>query len=353
MNVSEFDFDLPDELIAVRPAVPRDSARLLVVHEDGSLEHAHVRDLPKYLKPGDSLVVNDTAVIKARLRGRRLRGDASEGANIEVLLHKRQSASRFLALVRPAKRVLQGDKIRFDGDLWAQVLSRGLGGEVELDFSVEGARLDAAIASAGEIPLPPYIAGRRAADARDELDYQTIFAREPGSVAAPTAGLHFTPELLDELARVGVAAERLTLHVGTGTFLPVTASDTNQHHMHAERAILSPEVARRLNEVHAAAGRIVAVGTTSLRTLESAVSDRGEIRAFDSETRLFITPGFHFRAADMLLTNFHLPRSTLFMLVCAFSGTEIMKRAYSEAVQARYRFYSYGDACLLRRPGSA
>ena len=292
MNVSEFDFELPDELIAIRPAVPRDSARLLVVRQDGSLEHAHVRDLPKYLRSGDCLVVNDTAVIKARLRGRRLRGGAKDGPGIEVLLHKRESANRFLALARPARKLVREDKIQFGAALWAQVLSRGEGGEIELGFSSEARSLDAAIARAGEIPLPPYIAGKRAADAQDEVDYQTVFAREPGSVAAPTAGLHFTPELLDQLARVGVTTERLTLHVGTGTFLPVTAADTSQHHMHAERAILGPEVAQRLNEVHAAAGRVVAVGTTSLRSLESAVTDEGKIRAFDSETGLFITPGW-------------------------------------------------------------
>ncbi len=349
MDVAEFDFDLPDELIAVRPAVPRDAARLLVVREDGMLEHARVRDLPRYLKSGDCLVVNDTAVINARLRGRRLRGDAGDGPKIEVLLHKREDSRCFLAFTRPARKLVPGDRIVFSPEFSAEVLSRSEGGEAELGFSVGGAHLDAAIARAGEIPLPPYIAGKRAVDARDEADYQTMFAREPGSVAAPTAGLHFTPELLEELARDGVGTERLTLHVGAGTFLPVTASDTSQHHMHAERAILSPEVARRLNRVHEARGRIVSVGTTSLRTLESAVIPSGQIEPFDSETQLFITPGFQFRAADMLLTNFHLPRSTLFMLVCAFAGTDTMKHAYAEAVRERYRFYSYGDACLLYR----
>ncbi|MDE2462541.1 MAG: tRNA preQ1(34) S-adenosylmethionine ribosyltransferase-isomerase QueA [Alphaproteobacteria bacterium] len=353
MDVAQFDFELPDELIAVRPAAPRDAARLLVVREDGALEHALVRDLPRYLGSGDCLVVNDTQVIKARLRGRRLRGEAEDGPRIEVLLHKREGEDRFLAFTRPARKLNPGDRIAFNSELSAEVLSRGEGGEAELGFSVSGALLDAAIARAGEIPLPPYIAGKRAVDARDEADYQTMFAREPGSVAAPTAGLHFTPELLEELARGGVGTERLTLHVGAGTFLPVTASDTAHHHMHAERAVLSSEVAQRLNRVHAARGRIVSVGTTSLRTLESAVTQSGQIEPFDSETRLFITPGFQFRAADMLLTNFHLPRSTLFMLVCAFAGTDIMKRAYAEAVREKYRFYSYGDACLLyRRQGS-
>ena len=349
MDVAQFDFELPDELIAVRPAVPRDSARMLVVRQDGTLEHARVRDLPGYLRSGDCLVVNDTAVIKARLRGRRMRTEATDGPKIEVLLHKRESDNRFLAFTRPARKLESGDRIVFHAELSAAVLRRGEGGEAELEFSVGGALLDAAIARAGEIPLPPYIAGKRAADARDETDYQTMFAHEPGSVAAPTAGLHFTPELLAELARGGVGIERLTLHVGAGTFLPVTAIDTREHRMHAERAILSPEVAGRLSEVHAAQRRVIAVGTTSLRTLESAVSPGGRIEPFDSETRLFITPGFQFRAADMLLTNFHLPRSTLFMLVCAFAGTETMKQAYAEAVREDYRFYSYGDACLLYR----
>ena len=351
MDVAQFDFDLPDELIAVRPAVPRDAARLLVVREDGTLEHAHVRDLPKYLAPGDCLVVNDTAVIKARLRGQRLRGGASDGPKIEVLLHKRESENRFLAFTRPARKLVPGDRVQINSELWAEVLSRGEGGEAELGFSLGGALLDAAIARAGEVPLPPYIAGKRAADARDETDYQTMFARELGSVAAPTAGLHFTPRLLEELAHRGVGTEQLTLHVGAGTFLPVTASDTDAHHMHAERAVLSPEVARRLNHIHGQGGRIVSVGTTSLRTLESAVTQSGQIEPFDGDTRIFITPGFEFKAVDMLLTNFHLPRSTLFMLVCAFAGIETMKRAYSEAVRERYRFYSYGDACLLYRTG--
>ena len=349
MDVAQFDFELPDELIAVRPAVPRDSARLLVVRADGTLEHATVRDLPRFLGPGDCLVVNNTQVIKARLRGRRLRGEAVDGPRIEVLLHKREGEDRFLAFTRPARKLSPGDRIVFNSELSADVLSRGEGGEAELGFSVSGALLDAAIARAGEIPLPPYIAGKRAVDARDEADYQTMFACEPGSVAAPTAGLHFTPELLEELARSGVETELLTLHVGAGTFLPVTASDTSQHQMHAERAILSPEVARRLNTVHDNGGRFVSVGTTSLRTLESAVTQSERLKPFDNETRLFITPGFQFRAVDMLLTNFHLPRSTLFMLVCAFAGTDTMKRAYAEAVRERYRFYSYGDACLLHR----
>ncbi len=349
MDVAQFDFELPEELIAVRPAVPRETARLLVVHQDGRLEHARIKDLPRLLQSGDCLVVNDTAVIKARLRGIRLRGVAAEGPKIEVLLHKREAGNRFRAFARPARKLVPRDVILFDKKFSAEVLSRGEGGEIELEFSHGGAALDHSIARAGEIPLPPYIAGRRPADARDETDYQTMFAREPGSVAAPTAGLHFTPELLGQLAEAGVGTERLTLHVGAGTFLPVSAKDTDGHHMHAERAVLSPGTAERLNGVHAAGGRVVAVGTTSLRTLESAVGDDGKIGAFDAETRLFITPGFGFRAADVLLTNFHLPRSTLFMLVCAFAGTDTMKRAYAEAIKERYRFYSYGDACLLFR----
>lgn len=349
MDVAQFDFELPETQIAVRPAVPRDAARLLVVHNDGRLEHAHVRDLPRFLHGGDALVVNDTRVIRARLRGERLRGEADHGPRIEVLLHKRTGEDRFLVFARPARKLLAGDRIRFDAGLDAKVLARGEGGEAELVFAMAGTALDAAIARAGEIPLPPYIAGKRAADARDDEDYQTLFAREPGSVAAPTAGLHFTPALLAELAASGIALGRLTLHVGAGTFLPVTAADTDAHRMHAERALLNEDVAERLNQVRAASRMIVAVGTTSMRTLESAADPEGILHAFDDETRLFITPGYRFRAVDVLLTNFHLPRSTLFMLVCAFAGTQTMKRAYAEAVREGYRFYSYGDACLLFR----
>ena len=351
MDVAQFDFDLPEELIALRPASPRDSARLLVVHAGGRLEHRHVRELPQFLKPGDALVVNDTRVIPARLGGRRRPrpGQAGEGPKIEVTLHMRTGPDRFRAFAKPARKLAEGDAVRLGQSLDAVVTARGEGGEVELGFACQGADLDAAIAREGEMPLPPYIAGKRATDARDETDYQTIFARQAGSVAAPTAGLHFTPALLDALEARGVARETVTLHVGAGTFLPVTAEDTAQHKMHPELAMLTQEAADRLNRVRSTGGRIAAVGTTSLRTLESAADEAGHLHAFCDETRLFITPGYRFKAVDVLLTNFHLPRSTLFMLVCAFAGTEVMKHAYAEAVARKYRFYSYGDACLLIR----
>ena len=346
MDVSLFDFELPEERIALRPAVPRDGARMLVVWPDGRMEHRHVRDLPDYLGSGDALLVNDTKVIPARLRGQRLRETGSAG--IEILLHRRLAADRYSVLARPARKLAPGDALVF-GELKAQVLSRGGNGEAELRFEHSGAALDAAIAAAGEMPLPPYIAGKRKADARDVSDYQTVFARESGSVAAPTAGLHLTPGLFAALAGKGVLREAVTLHVGLGTFLPVTANDTSGHSMHAESAHLDAQTARQLNDVHAGGRRILAVGTTSLRTLESAAGADGVIHPFRGDTDIFITPGYAFRAADLLLTNFHLPRSTLFMLVAAFMGLDVMKAAYAEAIARNYRFYSYGDACLLLR----
>jgi S-adenosylmethionine:tRNA ribosyltransferase-isomerase len=342
MRVDQFDFHLPDELIALRPASPRDSARMLVVGADGALTHAHVRDLPSFLGPGDALVLNDTKVFPARLRGVRT-GRVGTTPKIEVTLHKRIAPDRFLAFAKPARKLEAGDKLAL-GTLSADVERRSEG-EVELRFALGGAALDAVIAAEGEMPLPPYIAGRRKADARDASDYQTVFARDTGSVAAPTAGLHFTPELFAALEARGVTRETVTLHVGAGTFLPVSAEDTQDHRMHAEWASLSAETAARL----AKARRIAAVGTTSLRTLESAARG-GELGAFTGETDIFITPGYRFRTAQVLLTNFHLPRSTLFMLVSAFSGLETMQAAYAEAIRERYRFYSYGDACLLLRP---
>jgi S-adenosylmethionine:tRNA ribosyltransferase-isomerase len=344
MDVSLFDFDLPEERIALRPASPRDQARMLVVWPDGRLEHRLVRDLPDYLKAGDAMLVNDTKVIPARLYGARLRDTGP--ARIEILLHRRLAPDRYSVLARPARKLAPGDALVF-GELKAQVVNRGENGEAELGFDRSGSALDAAIAAQGEMPLPPYIAGRRKADARDFQDYQTIFARESGSVAAPTAGLHLTPELFANLARKGVVRESVTLHVGLGTFLPVTAQDTSRHRMHAEAACLDEQTAARLNAVHAAGGRILTVGTTSLRTLESAADAEGAIRPFGGDTDIFITPGYRFRAADLLLTNFHLPRSTLFMLVAAFMGLDVMKAAYAEAIARKYRFYSYGDACLL------
>ncbi|HSZ74183.1 MAG TPA: tRNA preQ1(34) S-adenosylmethionine ribosyltransferase-isomerase QueA [Rhizomicrobium sp.] len=348
MDVSFFDFDLPEELIALRPANPRDSARMLVVRESGEFEHAYVRDLPSYLRAGDVMVFNDTKVIPARLRGIRLPRDDGPAANVEVTLHKRVTEDRVLAFAKPARRLAAGDRLQLGQTIQAEVVSRK-GGEVELRFVLSGAILDSTIAAEGEMPLPPYIAGKRKADARDVSDYQTMFAREKGSVAAPTAGLHFTPELLTRLEAQSIMREFVTLHVGAGTFLPVTANDTAEHKMHSEWATISEETATHLNSVRANGRRIVAVGTTSLRTLESAADEQGHIKRFACETDIFITPGYRFKTADILLTNFHLPRSTLFMLVCAFAGTERMKAAYVEAIARAYRFYSYGDACLLFR----
>jgi S-adenosylmethionine:tRNA ribosyltransferase-isomerase len=349
MDVSLFDFELPETQIALRPASPRDGARLMVVEADGTIIHRTMRELPDCLLAADALLVNDTKVIPARLHGQRLRagGTAQIPAKIEILLHRRLAEDRFSVLARPARKLKEGDRLLF-GELEAQVIGRGQNGEAELRFALSGSGLDAAIAALGEMPLPPYIAGKRKTDARDVTDYQTTFARENGSVAAPTAGLHFTPELFAALARKGVSREVITLHVGLGTFLPVTVPDTARHRMHAERAVLSVATAARLNDVQARGGRIVCVGTTSLRTLESAASPQGVIHPFDGETDIFITPGYRFRAVDMLLTNFHLPRSTLFMLVSALMGLEVMKNAYAEAIAQGYRFYSYGDACLLR-----
>jgi S-adenosylmethionine:tRNA ribosyltransferase-isomerase len=344
MDVSLFDFELPEAQIALRPAAPRDSARMLVVHGDGRLEHRKVADLPDYLAAGDALVINDTKVIAARLHGQRLR--PAGPARIEILLHRRLSDDSYRVLARPARKLAPGDELLF-GPLKARVIARGEEGEADIRFALSGAALDAAIATTGEMPLPPYIAGKRKTDARDGSDYQTIFAREQGSVAAPTAGLHFTPQLLSALEAKGVRRESVTLHVGLGTFLPVTAGDTGGHRMHAERATLDAATAARLNSVHAGGARIAAVGTTSLRTLESAAAPDGVIHPFGGDTDIFIVPGYRFRAADLLVTNFHLPRSTLFMLVSALMGLEVMRRAYAEAIAGGYRFYSYGDACLL------
>jgi S-adenosylmethionine:tRNA ribosyltransferase-isomerase len=359
MRVDLFDFELPEERIALRPASPRDSARLLVVRPEAEPRFGDrlVRDLPELLAPGDMLVFNDTKVIPARLFGLRARGEAT--ARIEVLLHKREGAERWRAFARPAKRLAVGDRIRFGESaestacelvrLDAEVEEKGEGGEVLLRFSFAGAFLDEAVERLGEMPLPPYIAGRRAADERDRADYQTLYAREEGAVAAPTAGLHFTDELFRRLDERGIRRAFVTLHVGPGTFLPVKAEDTTEHRMHAEFGVVSSETAAVLNEARASGGRIVAVGTTSLRLLESAAREEGTIAPFAGETDIFITPGFSFRAVDVLMTNFHLPRSTLFMLVSAFSGLETMKAAYAHAIAAGYRFYSYGDACLLFR----
>ena len=355
MRTDLFDFDLPPERIALRPVSPRDSARMLVVDAGGGLSDHIVSDLPGLLRPGDVLVVNDTKVIAAQLSGRRI--SRSTEPKIDATLIKRLDASRWQALVRPAKKLEPGDTVRFGnegkicllGHLDATVESKGDSGEVTFAFAFDGPALDQAIAELGTTPLPPYIASKRQPDDRDADDYQTMFAAEEGAVAAPTAGLHFTPALHEALHACGIGIERVTLHVGAGTFLPVKADDSTDHVMHAEYGIVSPEVADRLNAAKAKGGRIVAVGTTSLRLLESAAGEDGTIRPFAAETSIFITPGYRFRCVDVLMTNFHLPRSTLVMLVSAFSGIEPIRAAYAHAIRSGYRFYSYGDASLLFR----
>jgi S-adenosylmethionine:tRNA ribosyltransferase-isomerase len=356
MKLADFDFDLPEDRIALRPAAPRDSARLLEVGPSGALMDRVVSDLPSLLRPGDAVVFNDTRVIAARLIGARERD--GNVARIEATLHKRLTPSRWAAFVRPAKRLREGDRIAFGhareraclrGSLDATVAERREGGEATLAFDLAGVDLDLAIAEHGLTPLPPYIAGRRPEDERDLVDYQTVYARVTGSVAAPTAGLHFTPALLERLSAANISAHFVTLHVGAGTFLPVKSETVEDHVMHAEYGEVSAATAAALGRVRAAGGRVVAVGTTSLRLLESAVGEGGEIGPFAGETSLFVTPGYRFRAAEALMTNFHLPRSTLFILVSAFAGSRTMRAAYAHAVDAHYRFYSYGDASLLWR----
>jgi S-adenosylmethionine:tRNA ribosyltransferase-isomerase len=342
MQVDLFDFPLPRDLIADRPAEPRESARLLAVGR--TLVDWRIADLPRLLRQGDLLVFNDTKVIPARLVGRR------GAASVEVTLHKEAASSgTWRAFAKNARRLRPGDRIEFAPDLAAEVLRRD-GGEVELRFSLAGPDFRAALERYGAMPLPPYIARPRGGDPRDRADYQTIFAAKEGAVAAPTAGLHFTPALMERLAAAGIEWLTLTLHVGAGTFLPVTAADTADHRMHAETGFLDAATAARLDAARDAGRRIVACGTTALRLLESAADENGRFHSFAGETRLFITPGYRFKAVDLLFTNFHLPRSTLFMLVAAFAGLERMKKAYAHAVAARYRFFSYGDACLLE-PG--
>ena len=355
MRTDLFDFDLPAANIALRPANPRDSARMLVVQPGADLCDAGVASLPDWLEPGDQLVVNDTKVIAAQLKGRRI-GRETE-PKIEATLIKRLDGSRWQALVKPAKKLSHGDAIRFGGEgrvcllghLDAEVEHKGDAGEITLAFSFHGPALDQAITELGAPPLPPYIASKRAPDARDAADYQTMFAANEGAVAAPTAGLHFTPALEAKLRARNIGIYRVTLHVGAGTFLPVKVEDTAEHRMHAEWGTISTGTANALNAAREGGGRVVAVGTTSLRLLESATDEGGVIRPFADETAIFITPGYRFRAVDILLTNFHLPRSTLFMLVSAFSGLDTMRQAYAHAIGSGYRFYSYGDACLLFR----
>jgi len=348
MDVGLFDFDLPQTHIALRPHVPREEARLLHVKADGQCQDKIVADLPQLLNKGDALVFNDTKVIAAQLSG--LRERAGLDRPIHINLHKREGTDCWRAFVRPAKRLRLGDKIIFPAsfvELIATIAEKNEGGEVLLLFNHEGAALDAAIAAIGEMPLPPYIAAKRLADAQDVRDYQTIFARHEGAVAAPTAGLHFTQTLLDSIKQRGVDRCFVTLHVGAGTFLPVKVHDTKDHVMHAEYGAITAKTAKELMQIKARGGRIIAVGTTALRLLESACDASGTLHAWSGETDIFITPGYKFRFVDALITNFHLPRSTLFMLVSAFSGLQTMQRAYQHAIKQNYRFYSYGDTSFL------
>ena len=356
MRVDDFDFELPPENIALRPVNPRDAARLLVVTPQAEqlLSDHIMAELPDLLIEGDILVCNDTKVIPARLRGKRI-GRGTTTPTIEVTLHQNLSPASWKAFAKPGRKLNVGDTICFSsssdvcmaGNLNATVVAKGEGGEIDLAFDLSGPFLETAITTHGEMPLPPYIASKRPCDARDLDDYQTMYAEHAGAVAAPTAGLHFTPDLVAKLSARGVLLEYLTLHVGAGTFLPVKADDTTDHKMHSETGVLSQELAERLNEAKSQPRRIIAVGTTALRLLESAADENGKLSAFSGSTDIFITPGYRFSCIDGLLTNFHLPRSTLFMLVSAFSGQQEMRKAYRHAIENHYRFYSYGDASLL------
>ena len=341
MHLADFDFELPRELIADRPLEPREAARLLVLPASGEPMDRHIADVPELLRPGDLVVFNDTKVIPARLVGRR------GMATVEVTLAHDLGGGAWQAYAKGARRLHPGDRIEFAEDLAALVGDKGEHGEVALHFDCEGEAFRAALLRYGAMPLPPYIKRPRGGDPKDRGDYQTIFAREEGAVAAPTAGLHFTPALLDRLAQRGIDWLTVTLHVGPGTFLPVKTEDPREHPMHGEWGIVGDQAAARINAARERGGRIVAIGTTSLRLLESAAADTGEVRPFAGETRLFILPGYRFRAIDLLLTNFHLPRSTLLMLVAALAGLDRIKAAYAHAVAERYRFFSYGDACLI------
>lgn len=347
MKVDLFDFDLPTELIAQAPARPRDSARLMTVPADnGPIGDLTVLELAEQLRPGDLMVFNNTKVIPARLLGHRVR-DGITGAKIDVTLHKADSADQWRAFVRPARKLTAGDTIRFADEFSATVTQKFDGGETALRFDKSGADLVGALHDHGQMPLPPYIHRSGADETADADDYQTMYAEKEGAVAAPTAGLHFTDRLFDLLEKRGVQRTFVTLHVGAGTFLPVKSDDTEEHRMHAEWGEVPGETAALINQVRAQGGRIVAVGTTALRLLESAATPDGAVHPFSDDTDIFITPGYRFRAVDILMTNFHLPRSTLFMLVSAFAGLERMQAAYAHARAEGYRFYSYGDACLL------
>ncbi len=341
MRVDLFDFELPEGLIAEHPVEPRDAARLLVVGPGGTLEHRIFRDLPELLEPGDLLVVNDTRVIPARLEGRKGEG------KVEVTLVQPAGEGRWRALARPGRKLSEGTRIDFAENFSATVTAKGEMGEVVLAFETGDEDLVILLDHHGAMPLPPYIKRREGPQAQDRQDYQTVYAREAGAVAAPTAGLHFTPELLERLEARGIGRATVTLHVGLGTFQPIRVEDTRDHAMHSEWGRVSSETAAAVNAARAAGGRIVAVGTTSVRLLESAATPDGRLEPFEGETAIFITPGYAFRIVDRMVTNFHLPKSTLFMLVSAFAGTQTMRRAYEEAIAEGYRFYSYGDACLL------
>ncbi|MGE5271153.1 MAG: tRNA preQ1(34) S-adenosylmethionine ribosyltransferase-isomerase QueA [Thiohalocapsa sp.] len=344
MHLADFDFELPRELIAERPAEPRESARLLVLPATGDMLDRHIADLPQLLRPADLMVFNDTKVIPARLVGKR--GEAT----VEVTLAYDRGGGVWQAYAKGARRLKSGDHIAFAADFGAEVAAKSDSGEVTLHFDCEGEAFQAALARHGVMPLPPYIKRERGGDARDRADYQTMFARAPGAVAAPTAGLHFTPALVEALTARGIAAVTVTLHVGPGTFLPVKVDDPHHHKMHAEWGEVGEDAACRINAARANGGRIVGCGTTSLRLLESAAGEDGTVAPFHGETRLFILPGYRFRAIDLLLTNFHLPGSTLIMLVAALAGLDRIKSAYAHAVAERYRFFSYGDACLIEAP---
>lgn len=348
MRVDLFDFELPEERIALRPVSPRDSAKLLVVEPTDTPKDFVVTDLPSLLRHGDALVFNDTKVIPAQLEGTRERNGSI--ASIGATMHMRMSANVWKAFVRGSKKLMIGDRVKFGNNevkLDCMATAKGDAGEVEFTFDLSESALDDAFVSVGHIPLPPYIALKRPEDEQDKIDYQTIYAKDDGAVAAPTAGLHFTDELFAALDAKGVSKHFVTLHVGAGTFLPVKVDDTENHKMHFERGIVTAETAKALNEVKAKGGRIISVGTTSLRLLESAVTENGDLLPWEGATDIFITPGYEFKFVDVLMTNFHLPKSTLMMLVSAFSGMETMREAYTHAIANEYRFYSYGDASLL------
>jgi S-adenosylmethionine:tRNA ribosyltransferase-isomerase len=346
MSIDDFDFELPRERIASHPCEPRDAARLLFIPAAGSFQDKHIADLPELLRPGDLLVFNDTKVIPARLVGRR--GQAA----VEVTLYRDLGGGLWRAFAKGARRLRAGDAIAFGEGFTAVVAEKHPEGDLSLRFDLPTEAFREMLSRHGTMPLPPYIRRPRGGDPRDRLDYQTIFARNEGAVAAPTAGLHFTSALLHALARRGIGWTTLTLHVGPGTFLPVKVANPRDHPMHAEWGVLSPEAADRIATVKREGGRVIAVGTTSLRLLESAAAETGEVRPFAGETRLFIMPGYRLRAIDMLLTNFHLPRSTLLMLVAALAGLDRIKTAYAHAIECGYRFFSYGDACLIERPAA-